>query len=165
MHSTNFWMFFHGHPRIVLKFGTVVKHGTTKMREFFFGISHVVFEIWPRENWKKLVFGLSRRLLSDHNSGSTKHRKLFSIFSRSYLRNYTTYLTKNPHTLFSNQVLQPCQISKQSEGVRGKHLLNWHGMTQYCLLSGENEKRNRIQEHLHLSGICWVANSIWWSQK
>ena len=53
----------------------------------------------------------------------------FPIFSRSYLRNYTTYLTKNPHTLFSNHVLQPCQISKQSEGVRGKHLLNWHGMT------------------------------------
>ena len=53
----------------------------------------------------------------------------FPIFSRSYLRNHTTYLTKNQHTLFSNHVLQPCQISKQSEGVGGKHLLNWHGMT------------------------------------
>ena len=53
-----------------------------------------------------------------------KQTCFFPIFSRSYLRNYTTYLTKNPHTLFSNHVLQPCQISKQSEGVRGKHLLN-----------------------------------------
>ena len=57
----------------------------------------------------------------------------FPIFSRSYLRNHTTYLNKNQHTLFSNHVLQPCQISKQSEGVRGKHLLNWHGMTHYSL--------------------------------
>ena len=27
VNSTNLWMFFHGPPRIVLKFGTVVEHG------------------------------------------------------------------------------------------------------------------------------------------
>ena len=30
VNSTNFWMFFHGPPRIVLKFGTVVEHGKKK---------------------------------------------------------------------------------------------------------------------------------------
>ena len=30
VNSTNFWMFFHAPPRIVLKFGTVVEHGKKK---------------------------------------------------------------------------------------------------------------------------------------
>ena len=32
VNSTNFWMFFHGPPRIVLKFGTVVEHCKKKPR-------------------------------------------------------------------------------------------------------------------------------------
>ena len=46
VNSTNFWMFFHGPPRIVLKFGTVVEHGKKKTSLIFiFFISHVVSEI------------------------------------------------------------------------------------------------------------------------
>ena len=33
--------------------------------------------------------------------------------------------------LVSKQFLQVCQISKESEGVSGNHLLIWHGMTQH----------------------------------
>ena len=36
VNSTNFWMFFHGPPRIVLKFGTVVEHGKKKPHYFLF---------------------------------------------------------------------------------------------------------------------------------
>ena len=36
VNSTNFWMFFHGPPRIVLKFGTVVEHGKKNLINFYF---------------------------------------------------------------------------------------------------------------------------------
>ena len=46
VNSTNFWMFFHAPPRIVLKFGTVVEHGKKKTSLIFiFFISHVESEI------------------------------------------------------------------------------------------------------------------------
>ena len=37
-------MFFHGPPRIVLKFGTVVEHDKKIARNFIFLIGHVVSE-------------------------------------------------------------------------------------------------------------------------
>ena len=39
VNSTNFGMFFHGPPRIVLKFGIVVEHGKKTSLIFIFFIS------------------------------------------------------------------------------------------------------------------------------
>ena len=44
--------------------------------------------------------------------------------------------------LVSKQFLQVCQISKESEGVRGNHLLIWHGMTIFLTTSKTDKPKS-----------------------
>ena len=82
VNSTNFWMFFHWPPRIVLKFGTVVELDKKIVWIFFFLVGRSFRDMTLRK-LEKHVFWALVLSLSDHNCGSTKHRKLVDgLFGR-----------------------------------------------------------------------------------